>query len=216
MSRKKTPRIAEFKTMPNALISPENTMGRWKEIFGNDHPISVELGCGKGEYTNRLGKEFPDRNFIGIDLKGARLWRAAKNAIADDLGNVRFLLINISDILDYFDQHEVAEMFIPFPDPFPKPSKQKKRLVSEKFMQKYKIILREGGIIHFKTDNTDLYKYTLSVLEAGGYQILLKTDDLYASDIVDLYNSIPTYFEQIFIDQGMSIKYIRFSLDVVL
>jgi tRNA (guanine-N7-)-methyltransferase len=202
--------------MPNALISPENTMGRWKEIFGNDHPISVELGCGKGEYTNRLGKEFPDRNFIGIDLKGARLWRAAKNAIADDLGNVRFLLINISDILDYFDQHEVAEMFIPFPDPFPKPSKQKKRLVSEKFMQKYKIILREGGIIHFKTDNTDLYKYTLSVLEAGGYQILLKTDDLYASDIVDLYNSIPTYFEQIFIDQGMSIKYIRFSLDVVL
>jgi tRNA (guanine-N7-)-methyltransferase len=213
VSRKKIPRIAEFKTLPNALVSPENIKGKWNEHFGNDHPISVELGCGKGEYTNRLGKEFPDRNFIGIDLKGARLWRGAKNAIAEDLKNVRFLLINIGNILDYFEPNEVTELFIPFPDPFPKLSKHKKRLVSEKFMLKYQTILIPEGIVHFKTDNDDLYNYTLSVIQSGGHKIFVNTPDLYHSDLIDLYNSIPTYFEQIFVEKGMTIKYIRFSLN---
>lgn len=213
MSRKKTPRIAEFKTLSNALISPENMKGKWREHFGNDHPISVELGCGKGEYTIRLGKEFPDRNFIGIDLKGARLWRGAKNALASELNNVRFLLINIGNILDYFDENEVSELFIPFPDPYPKPSKHKKRLVSEKFLNFYKSILIPEGIVHFKTDNDDLYNYTLSVIQSGGAKILVNTTDLYHSEVIDLYNSIPTYFEQLFIEQGMTIKYIRFSLN---
>jgi tRNA (guanine-N7-)-methyltransferase len=213
VSRKKTPRINEFKTLPNALVSPVNMKGNWSTHFGNNHPISVELGCGKGEYTNRLGKEFPDRNFIGIDLKGARLWRGAKNAIADGLNNVRFLLINIGNILDYFDSNEVSELYIPFPDPFPKPCKHKKRLVSERFMILYKNILIPEGIVHFKTDNTDLYNYTLSVIDQGGHKIIVNTDDLYHSDLIDLYNSIPTYFEQVFIEQGMNIKYIRFSLN---
>jgi tRNA (guanine-N7-)-methyltransferase len=213
MSRKKTPRIAEFKTLPNALLSPENMKGKWNEHFGNNHPISLELGCGKGEYTNRLGKEFPEHNFIGIDLKGARLWRGAKNALAADLNNVRFLLINIGNILDYFAPDEVAEIFIPFPDPFPKLSKHKKRLVSEKFMNMYKIILKAEGLVHIKTDNSDLYNYTLSVIEAGGHKIIINTTDLYHSEFVDLFNSIPSYFEQIFIEQGLKIKYIRFSLN---
>jgi tRNA (guanine-N7-)-methyltransferase len=213
MSRKKTPRIAEFKTLPNALLSPENMKGKWNEHFGNDHPISLELGCGKGEYTNRLGKEFPEHNFIGIDLKGARLWRGAKNALAAELNNVRFLLINIGNILDYFDPNEVSEIFIPFPDPFPKLSKHKKRLVSEKFMNMYKIILIPEGLVHIKTDNTDLYNYTLSVIESGGHKIIINTPDLYQSEFVDFFNSIPSYFEQIFIEQGLKIKYIRFSLN---
>jgi len=213
MSRKKTPRIAEFKTLPNALISPENMKGRWNEHFGNDHLIALELGCGKGEYTNRLGKEFPEHNFIGIDLKGARLWRGAKNALAADLNNVRFLLINIGNILDYFGPNEVSEIFLPFPDPYPKPSKHKKRLVSEKFLNVYKTILIPEGIVHIKTDNTDLYNYALSVIRAGGHKIIINTPDLYHSEFIDLYNSIPSYFEQIFIEQGLKIKYIRFSLN---
>jgi len=215
MSRKKTPRIAEFKTLPNALISPVNMKGKWKDYFGNDHPVSIELGCGKGEYTNRLGQEFPDRNFIGIDLKGARLWRGAKNALAAELTNVRFLLINIGNILDYFDPNEVSEIFIPFPDPYPKPSKHKKRLISEKFLNMYNTILIPGGIVHFKTDNTDLYNYTLEVIKSGGYKILVNTQDLYHSDVIDVYNSIPTYFEQLYTEQGMAIKYIRFSLSIL-
>ena len=214
MSRKKIPRIAEFKTLDNALISPENMKGRWNEHFGNNKPISLELGCGKGEYTNKLGLEFPDRNFVGIDLKGARLWVAAKNAIANDLSNVRFLLINIGNILDYFDTNEVAEIFLPFPDPFPKPSKHKKRLVSEKFMIKYKTILKPEGLVHIKTDNTDLYNYALSVIQSGGHKILINTNDLYHSEFIDLYNSIPSYFEQIFVEQGLKINYIRFSMSV--
>ena len=215
MSRKKTPRIAEFKTMPNALISPENMKGHWNKHFGNDHPISLELGCGKGEYTNRLGKEFPEQNFIGIDLKGARLWRGAKNALAAELNNVRFLLINISNILDYFGPNEVTEIFIPFPDPYPKPCKHKKRLISEKFMNIYKIILIRDGIVHIKTDNTDLYNYALSVIQSGGHKIIINTADLYHSEFVDLYNSIPSYFEQIYIEQGLEIKYLRFSLNIL-
>jgi tRNA (guanine-N7-)-methyltransferase len=212
MTRKKTPRITEFKTFPNSLVLPENMKGKWKEHFGNNHPISLELGCGKGEYTNRLGKEFPERNFIGVDLKGARLWCGAKNALAADLKNVRFLLINICNILDYFDQNEVSEIFIPFPDPFPRPCKHKKRLVSERFINMYKNILAPEGIIHVKTDNTDLYNFTVSVVNNLGHFIIVNTEDLYNSDYVDIFNSVPSYFEQIFIDQGMKIKYLKFSL----
>jgi tRNA (guanine-N7-)-methyltransferase len=212
MSRKKIPRIAEFKTMPNALVSPENMRGKWNLHFGNDHPISLELGCGKGEYTNRLGEEYPDRNFIGIDLKGARLWCGAKNALAANLANVRFLLINVGDLTDYFGENEVSEIFIPFPDPFPKVRKEKKRMVNEKFLSIYKSVLIPGGIVHLKTDNTDLFNYTLKIIQSNGHKILIQTDDLYNSEYVDLFNSIPSYFEQIFMEQGQKIKYVRFCL----
>jgi tRNA (guanine-N7-)-methyltransferase len=215
MSRKKIPRIAEFKTMPNALVSPANMIGNWNTHFGNEHPIILELGCGKGEHANALAREFPDRNFVGIDLKGARLWCGAKNALKDDLKNVRFLLINIGNILDYFGPHEVSEIFIPFPDPYPKPSKMKKRLVNEKYFNIYSQILVPGGMIHFKTDNTDLYNFALEIIQKGGHHIIVSTDDIYNSEHVDIYNSIPSYFEQVFKEQGEKIKYIRFSLNVL-
>jgi tRNA (guanine-N7-)-methyltransferase len=213
MSRKKGPKLAELQTFPNVVFKDRDTAGTWNShIFNNNHPIVLELGCGKGEYTLRMAEAFPNFNYIGIDLKGARLWRAAKDALASGLKNVAFLQINIIEICDYFATEEVSEIFIPFPDPFKKPSKSQKRLISKRYLDLYAHILKKKGLLHFKTDNGPLYNFALYTLKTEGHEILANTDNLYQSGLVDFYTSIPTYFEQLFIEKGETIKYIKFRL----
>lgn len=184
--------------------------GRWHEgFFGNDNPIVLELGCGKGEYTVGLAELFPDKNFIGVDIKGARMWTGAKASHEAGMKNVAFLRTSIELIPHFFAPGEVAEIWLTFPDPQMK--KVGKRLTSTRFMRLYREILSEGGIVHLKTDSNFMYTYTLEMAKANRYPVLFSTDDLYHSDLADEVLSIKTYYEQQWLSRGIGIKYIRFA-----
>lgn len=183
--------------------------GRWnQDFFGNDHPIVLELGCGKGEYTVGLGKLFPGKNFIGVDIKGARMWSGARESIEANMKNVAFLRTSIELIAHFFAAGEVAEIWLTFPDPQMK--KVNKRLTSTRFMKLYRNILSDEGLIHLKTDSNFMYTYTSEMVKANEYPLLFQTDDLYHSGLVDEILSIQTYYEQQWLDRGLNIKYIRF------
>lgn len=183
--------------------------GHWHErFFGSGGPIVLELGCGKGEYTVALAEMFPGKNFIGVDIKGARMWTGAKASHEAGMGNVAFLRTSIELIAHFFAPGEVAEIWLTFPDPQMK--KVGKRLTSTRFMRLYREILAEGGIIHLKTDSNFMYTYTLEMAKANRYPVLLCADDLYHSDLTDEVLSIKTYYEQQWLDRGLGIKYIRF------
>lgn len=183
--------------------------GHWNErFFKNDHPIVLELGCGKGEYTVGLGKLFPEKNFIGVDIKGARMWSGAKESLEAGMNNVAFLRTSIELIAHFFAPGEVAEIWITFPDPQMK--KVNKRLTSTRFMKMYREILSGDGIIHLKTDSNFMYVYTCEMVKANRYPVLFSTDDLYHSGLADEILSIRTYYEQQWLDRGLNIKYIKF------
>jgi len=183
--------------------------GRWNEcFFKNNNPIVLELGCGKGEYTVGLGKLFPDKNFIGVDIKGARMWSGAKESLEAGMTNVAFLRTNIELIAHFFAAGEVAEIWITFPDPQMK--KVNKRLTSTNLMTMYRQILAKDGIIHLKTDSNFMYTYTAEMVKANKYPVLVETDDLYHSGLADDILSIKTYYEQQWLDRGLNIKYIKF------
>ena len=183
--------------------------GHWNEqFFKNDHPIVLELGCGKGEYTVGLGKLFPEKNFIGIDIKGARMWSGAKESLEAGMTNVAFLRTSIELIAHFFAPGEVAEIWITFPDPQMK--KVNKRLTSTRFMKMYREILSGEGIIHLKTDSNFMFTYTQEMVKANQLSVLFATDDLYHSDLADAVLSIRTYYEQQWLDRGLNIKYIKF------
>lgn len=184
--------------------------GRWSEFFGNNNDIVLELGCGKGEYTVGLASIYPDKNFIGIDIKGARMWTGAKQSNIDGMRNVAFLRTDIELIDSFFEKGEVSEIWITFPDPQMK--KVRKRLTSTRFMALYQNILKENGIVHLKTDSPFLYTYTTLMVRQNGYKELVNTDNLYASGIADKILSIRTYYESQWIERGMNIKYIKFEL----
>jgi len=189
--------------------------GKWNEqVFKNNNPIVLELGCGKGEYSVGLAQLYPEKNFIGIDIKGARMWRGAKIAIENKLNNVIFIRTIIQHINSFFAADEISEIWITFPDPQLKRKKLvKKRLTSSLFLSSYKNILKQEGIVHLKTDNTTLYNYTLRVIEHNGFTILVKTDNLYNSDYYDKILSIKTFYETQFTELGENIKYIQFKLN---
>src|SRR6201996_4309186 len=171
--------------------------GQWaKEFFKNTNPVVLELACGKGEYTVNLATLFPDKNFIGIDYKGNRIWRGAKTAIEEGIKNVGFLRIQIENITDYFAPGEVDEIWITFPDPQPQLSREKKRLTSPRFLEKYKQILKPGAFINLKTDNDDLHAYTAEKIAELGLNLLIRTEDLYNSEYADEVLSIKTYYEK--------------------
>lgn len=216
MGKDKLRRFAEIATFQNVKQLDEGKVlkGNWNiSQFNNKNPVILELACGKGEYTVNLAKLFPNKNFIGIDYKGNRIWRGAKTAIEENIPNVAFLRIQIENLLDYFDENEVSEIWITFPDPQPQDSREKKRLTFPKFLQRYKTLLVEGGIVHLKTDNDQLHAYTLEKIEELSLNLKVRTEDLYNSEFADEVLSIKTYYEKKYLARDKNINYLKFSFD---
>lgn len=214
MGKDKLRKFAEIETFSNVyqLEEGQYLKGQWaKKHFGNTHPIVLELACGKGEYSVNMARHFPERNFIGVDFKGNRIWRGAKTALEEGIDNVAFLRIRIEDILAFFAEGEVSEIWITFPDPQPQKSRIKKRLTNPIFLEKYKQILTHEGIMHLKTDNDGLYNYTLETLVDQSLSIQLQTSDLYQSEQIDEVLSIKTYYEQKYLALFKNINYLRWS-----
>ena len=194
---------------------PFEMKGRWREMyFKNDNPIVLELGCGKGEYTVGLARLFPNVNFIGVDIKGARMHQGAKQALEEKLPNVAFLRTNIEIIDRFFDNDEVQEIWLTFSDPQMK--NPRKRLSSTYFLQRYRHFLTDGGIVHLKTDSNFLFTYTSLMVEHNKLPLVFKTDDLYHTEGIDEATrqilGIQTYYESQWIDRGLNIKYLKFHL----
>ncbi len=216
MGKDKLKRFAEVDTFSNVLQldAGKPMRGQWNTgFFKNNNPVVLELACGKGEYTVNLARLFPDKNFIGIDYKGNRIWRGAKTAIEDGVPNVGFLRIQIENITDYFDAGEVDEIWITFPDPQPQISREKKRLTFPRFLDRYKSILKSGGFINLKTDNDGLHAYTSEKIEELGLKLHVKTEDLYHSPYADEVLSIKTYYEKKYLRDNKNINYLKFSFD---
>ena len=190
---------------------PFEMKGHWREeYFHNDHPIVLELGCGKGEYTVELAKLYPDMNFIGVDIKGARMWTGATQALKEGLKNVAFLRTNIEIIDRFFAEDEVQEIWLTFSDPQMK--NPRKRLTSTYFMERYRRFLVDGGIIHLKTDSNFLFTYTTYMVEKNTLPLLYRTEDLYGSSLESELLSIQTYYESMWIARGLNIRYMKWQL----
>ena len=216
-------KFADMETYENVFQYPYSVMehvpfemkGYWHEqYFHNDHPIVLELGCGKGEYTVGLAQQYPDVNFIGVDIKGARMWTGATQALNEGLKNVAFLRTNIEIIDRFFAPDEVQEIWLTFSDPQMK--NPRKRLTSTWFLERYRHFLVDGGIIHLKTDSNFLFTYTTCLVEHNQLPLLEKTDDLYhtsqLSTLTSQLLSIQTYYESMWIARGLNIKYMKFRL----
>jgi len=214
MGKDKLRRFAEIETFGNVLQLDEGkpNKGHWsKAFFKNDKPVILELACGKGEYTVNLARLFPDKNFIGIDYKGNRIWRGAKTALEEGVNNVAFLRIQIENLLDYFAKGEVDEIWITFPDPQPQLSREKKRLTSPRFLEKYIEVLKPGGFVNLKTDNDGLYEYTAEKIKELDLNEHINTADLYHSEFADEVLSIKTYYEKKYLADNKNINYLKFS-----
>ena len=219
MGKNKLQKFAEMETFSNvfqypfARIREEGEFplrGRWNEFFGNGNPIVLELGCGRGEYTVALSRLYPGKNFIGVDIKGARMWAGAKESVREELSNTAFLRTSIELADRFFAPDEVSEIWITFPDPQMK--KVRKRLTSTRFLDLYRRIMQPGGIIHLKTDSPFLYTYTRALIERNGLETLRDTADLYHSGWDDKTLGVKTYYETQWIERGLTIKYLQFRL----
>jgi len=187
--------------------------GAWCEFFGNSNPIVLELGCGKGEYAVALARRFPAKNFIGIDIKGARLWRGAKTAMEENISNVAFLRTQIELINYAFAKNEISEIWLTFPDPQIKFKRRKHRLTNPEFLERYKEILFPDGILHLKTDSEFLHGYTLGLLEGRGDKILYANHDVYRNEgSPEVVTDIQTFYEKQYLQEGKPITYIQFRL----
>ena len=220
-SKNKLKRFKENETFPNVIQPKRDEViggefalkGAWNSEFGNKNPIVLELGCGKGEYTVGLAQRFPDKNFIGIDIKGARSWKGAKYALAEELGNVRFLRTQIELIDLLFDADEVAEIWITFPDPQIKYKRTKHRLTNPDFLEKYKTVLRDRGEIHLKTDSEFMHGYTLGILKGMPFEIVYSNHDIYRNqgsppEVLE----IQTFYEKQYLEKGKPITYLKFRV----
>ncbi|GGH81663.1 tRNA (guanine-N7-)-methyltransferase [Filimonas zeae] len=212
MGQKKLIRFAEIKTFDNVLEYPEDMKGKWNEFFKNNHPITLELACGKGEYAVGLGRMYPRRNFIGVDVKGNRIWRGAKTALAEELTNVGFVRSQIDKIDQYFIPGEVEEIWITFPDPQLRLSRIKKRLTHPKFLRLYQRFLAPGGFINLKTDSPNLYHFTKTVIEMYGLEKLADDDDVYRNGNYTNELQIKTHYESLDIAQSNRVHYLKFRL----
>lgn len=221
MGKDKLRRFAENLTFER-LVQPSfdeifnkdfGTKGEWRRtFFRNDNPIVLELGCGKGEYTVALAERNPERNYIGIDIKGARMWRGAKTATENDMPNVGFIRTRIEFINSFFAEGEVDEIWITFPDPQLKTRRAKKRLTSPLFLERYARLLSDGGVINLKTDSQHLFNYTKAVIDRYGLPCEVSNADIYGSGYADEVLSVKTAYEKMFLERGLPITYTRFSL----
>jgi len=218
MAKRKLKSFAEMESFSNVIQQmfqaddfDHPRKGNWREYFGNQHPIVLELGCGKGEYTVGLARKYPEKNFVGVDLKGARIWRGAKTAIEDQLGNVAFIRSQVDRIYNFFSPEEVSEIWITFPDPQPQKTRERKRLTSPGFIDRYRLVLSPGGIIHLKTDNAVFFEYTLDVIKEHKLDLLLHSFDIAKDFPNDDLLAIETYYESKFRKQGIPIKYLKFK-----
>ena len=212
MAQKKLLRFAQIKTFANVLEYPQGMQGKWNEFFKNRNPIILELACGRGEYTVGLAALFPEQNFIGVDIKGNRMYIGAKKSLDSNLTNAAFLRSQVEKITDYFAAGEVAEIWITFPDPQLRFSKAKKRLTHPKFLRLYQQFLAPGGCIHLKTDSPDLYRFTKTVIDLYGCPLLEDTDNVYAAETVSDELNIKTHYESLDIAGSNRIHYLRFGL----
>jgi len=188
--------------------------GKWNEKhFKNNQPITLELACGRGEYTVGLGQRYPDRNFIGVDVKGARIWKGATQALEQKMANVAFLRTRIEQIALFFEPNEIDEIWITFPDPFLANNKSNRRLTSAAFTEHYRKILKPKGLVHLKTDEPNLYKFTLSTIAAdAASELLYHNEDIYADDLAFEELEIKTYYERMHLDLKKTIKYVRYYI----
>jgi tRNA (guanine-N7-)-methyltransferase len=212
MAQKKLQRFEAIKSFPNVLQYPEGMAGKWYDFFKNNHPITLELACGKGEYTVGLAKLYPEKNFIGVDLKGNRIYIGAKKCIRENILNAAFLRTQIDKINEYFAKGEVKEIWLTFPDPQLRKSRAKKRLTHPKFLRLYQQILVPGGLIHLKTDSPVLYAFTKMVIEMHGLTLHDYSENIYAKAIIEPELQIITHYESLDIAQSKSVFYISFSL----
>jgi len=213
MGHKKLIRFEEIKHFRNVLQFPRNMAGNWHSFFGNDNRITLELACGKGEYTVQLAQLYPDRNFIGVDLKGNRIWAGAKKCLEGNIGNAAFLRTQIERIHEYFDKNEVSEIWITFPDPQLRLSKAKKRLTHPRFLRLYQQILADNGIVHLKTDSPDLYDFTLKVAELYNLRVSEASDNVYERPHLPEELKIKTYYESLDIAKSNRVHYLKFTID---
>lgn len=213
MGQKKLIRFEAIKHFDNVLEYPKEMPGRWNTFFKNNNSITLELACGKGEYAVGLGRIYPERNFIGIDIKGNRIWRGAKTALDERLTNVAFVRSHIDKVTDYFALSEVSEIWITFPDPQLRGSRAKKRLTHPRFLRLYKKILKEGGLVHLKTDSPDLYQFTLTVISLFELDLLEQSDNVYLQKDIKPELMIKTHYEGLDIAQSNRIHYICFRIN---
>lgn len=215
MGQKKLIRFEEITTFPNVLIYPEDMPGRWAAHFGHAYPLTLELACGKGDYTLGLARCRPQENFIGVDVKGNRIWKGAKTALDEGLSNVAFLRTQIDHLDRYFAAGEVADIWITFPDPFLRQSRAKKRLTHPRFLHLYHRVLAPGGRIRLKTDSPELFAFTLEVIRETGCILHRRVEDVYAAPPEPLLR-LQTFYEQMHLRAGRTIRYLEFSLPAVL
>ncbi|MEZ4793428.1 MAG: tRNA (guanosine(46)-N7)-methyltransferase TrmB [Gelidibacter sp.] len=222
-SKNKLKRFKENETFSNVIQPKRDELvnanfdlkGHWNEkVFKNNHPLVLELGCGKGEYSIALAKRYPNKNFIGIDIKGARFWRGAKTAVQEDIQNVTFLRTQI-ELIDYaFAEHEVDEIWITFPDPQIKYKRTKHRMTNTEFLQRYKKILKPEGLVHLKTDSEFMHGYTLGLLHGKGHEVLYANHNIYKQEgSPDEVTSIQTHYESLYLEKNKPITYIRFKIN---
>ena len=226
MGKGKLEKFAELKTFTNTIEIPDGHLidshplkGNWSdEIFQNSNPIVLELGCGKGEYTVNMARKFPKKNFIGVDIKGNRIWTGAKAAHEEGLKNVAFVRIRIDFVEKVFGENEVSEIWVTFPDPQPK--KERKRLTSPFFLEKYRSFIKPDAPVHLKTDNFPLYEYTAELIKENDFELIDSSAQLYKDlekNAHQFANSeevlrIKTFYERMFLDEGKNICYLRFKI----
>ena len=218
MSRKKLVRFYENALRQNVVEPGKPLFGtirnKWNDtFFPADQDLVLEIGCGHGDYTVEMARLFPDRNYIGIDIKGSRIWRGSGKAEEEGLENVGFLRIPVETLAEHFGPEEVSEIWITFPDPRPKKRDVKRRLTSPRFLDLYAEVLKSGGLVHLKTDSLFLYEYTLEVLEERQAPVVAQTDNLYQSPLLEHTLGIQTTYEKKFLQEGVPIKYLQFKVN---
>ena len=212
MAQKKLQRFADIKKFPHVLEYPKGMQGNWWSFFKNNNPIVLELACGRGEYTVGLATLFPQQNFIGVDVKGNRMYIGAKKTLADNTPNAAFLRTQIEMLPDYFTREEIDEIWITFPDPQLRTSRAKKRLTHPRFLRLYQSILKSGGLIHLKTDSPALYAFTKTVIDMYGLTVLEDCSDVYGQVLVKEELKIKTHYENLDIAQSKKIYYLKLRL----